>query len=209
MTQSTLSLVQQPTHPEGTFMQRNPELRELIATSGITADEIAAATEKTRTKYNDLNVLLSAGHGWRDKKLLHALQCGDDIVKYAPLFGLEGVECDVFKFILFAHDIGRLMQGILRERGENPDDETHGALGVTILREALGLSEFNTPPVWNMIFAAIAAHSLRTTPTLEQLGGFASAHALAKLARDTDKKAAFDEAKSYTGDPSRQGRERV
>jgi hypothetical protein len=124
------------------------------------------------------------------------------------VFGLEGVECNVFKFLLFAHDIGRLEQGLQRVQGAESKDEDHGALSVHLILEALSMNDAMLTPIWNAMFCAIRCHSYRVTPTAEQSGDLALALPLVQLLRDTDKLCGWRSAKSYTGDKARQARER-
>ena len=188
------------------FMERNPALREMIAASRITPEEIEEAISATRAIYKRLDKELPDGHNWKYKKLLHAETCAEEVAEHAPLFGFRGVETDVFRFILFGHDIGRLEQGIRRERGETVDDEVHGKLSVEHIVKAIGLRTSGS--IWPFILKAIECHSLRVTPKAEDLGGLSPAHPLIQVMRDTDKLGGFDAATSYTSDPERKDKER-
>lgn len=219
----SLSLVEQPSPSNGNFMERNPKLREIISTSGITIQEIDTSISLMRARYKALDELLPDGHMWKYSKLLHAEHCMEEVEEHSPLFGFEGLERDVFRFILFGHDVGRLQQGIQRSRGETVDDQIHGKLSVDHIFIALANESDRIPslfvpgipraldtvsPIWSLIFKAIECHSLRDTPTAEALGDHAPALPLIQVMRDTDKLGGFDSAKAYTEDKERQDRER-
>lgn len=219
----TLTLVESSSPQAGNFMQRNPDLRALIANSGITPEEVSLSIKLMRGKYKALDAELPDGHQWKYSKALHAEHCAEEVETHAPLFGFEGLECDVFRFILYGHDVGRLEQGIRRSRGETVDDQLHGKLSVDHIFEALTADPNQIPslfikgparclqtvtPIWSMIFKAIECHSLRDTPTIVELGDHAPALPLIQVMRDTDKLGGFDSAKSYTEDPERKDRER-
>jgi len=206
MTQPTLALIAQPSH--GNFMERHPGLRELIANSTLTTDAVAQAIKLIRGAYRTLNDELPESHQWKHSKLAHAGDCADEVEKHASLFGLQNLECAVFQFLLFGHDIGRLDQGLRRVRGEEALDADHGRLSVERIKEALGATVETTAPIWTAMFEAIRCHSFRVTPTVEELGGSEAVHGLVCLLRDTDKLGGWNSAKSYTGDPERQARER-
>jgi hypothetical protein len=191
------------------FMDRNPETRKLIAVSGITEEEIDRYTAAVRKEYRRIDELLPEDHQWRGRKLAHAEECAREVTAHATVFGLEGVECNVFEFLLFAHDIGRVEQGLRRSRGEQTDDEEHGALSVQRVRAAIGITDENITPLWDAMFCAIRCHSLRKTPTADDLGDQRVALPLIQLLRDTDKLGGFDAAPSYTGEPARKARERL
>ncbi len=190
------------------FMDRHPAARALIASSGVTREEIRRYTSSVRAEYICVNELLPNDHQWKGHKLAHADACAREVAEHATIFGLEGVERDVFEFILFCHDIGRLEQGRRRSCGETVLDEAHGALSVQLVRTAIGITDENITPLWTAVFRAIECHSFRVTPTGDELGDQRVALPLIQLLRDTDKLGGFDAAKDYTGDPARKARER-
>jgi hypothetical protein len=191
------------------FMDRNPETRKLIADSGITKEEIDRYIAAVRKEYMRIDELLPEDHQWRGRKLAHAEECAREITTHATVFGLQGVECKVFEFLLFAHDIGRLEQGRIRASGQDIKDEEHGALSVELIRTAIGITDENITPLWEAMFCAIRCHAYRVTPTAEELGDLRLALPLIQLLRDTDKLGGFDAAPSYTGEPARKARERL
>ncbi len=203
-----LTIVKSSSELGGNFMERNPALREFIASSGITAEEIERAIGKVRRAYRTLNDQLRDDHTWKHSKLAHAGDCADDVELYAPIFGFQNLECAVFKFMMFSHDIGRLEQGLRRDRGETSLDEDHGKLGVEHILTALEMTSYSMTPIWSLMLRAVECHSFRDTPTLEQLKDQPMALPLIQVMRDTDKIAGFKSAKSYVTDKARQARER-
>lgn len=182
----------------GNFMERHPDLRELIAESGLTTETLDRAISLVRKTYLMLNDQLPEGHQWKQSKLAHADDCADEVEKHASLFGLQGTECAVFKFLLFGHDIGRLEQGRRRVRGEESLDADHGALSVAHIRGTLDATIDVSTPIWEAILCAIQHHSDRATPKPEEIGNPA-AYALTILLRDMDKASLFKQkADLYT-----------
>lgn len=205
---TALTLVQNPTETQGNFMERNLELREQIRASGISANEIDRSIKLIRQEYKLLDDQLPDGHMWKYSKILHAEHCYEEVETHSSLFGFEDVECDVFKFMLFAHDIGRLEQGIRRTRGETVDDQDHGKLSVEHILKALGITTYSMKPIWSLMLRAIECHSFRVTPSIEELNDQPLALPLIQVMRDTDKLGGFDSAKDYVNDKERQARER-
>ena len=179
-------------------MRRHPDLRKLIADSTLTEDAPSSVTLIRGPQ----GTTSSEAHQWKHSKLAHAGDCADEVGRHASLFGLQGLECDVFKFLLFAHDIGRLEQGLRRVRGEDALDADHGRLSVERIKEAFGPTVDTAAPIWTAMFEAIRCHSFRVTPTVEELGGSTAVYGLVCLLRDTDKLGGWNSAKSYPANPN-------
>ena len=195
--------------PASSFLSRHPALRSLIAESGITTDEIAHAKARILAEYVRLDALLPADHLWKGEKIEHAQNCAQEVSTHATLLGLEGVERDVFEFLLFAHDVGRLQEALEPEGETMERSSIHGTYSAAIIRQALGFTEATESPLWHAILLAITHHSDRNTPTRESLGGSDAAFALTCVIRDIDKLGGFDQATSYTADETFKAHERL
>lgn len=180
------------------FMERNPELRDMVATSGVTTEQFASYTEKVLKVYATFAVGLPDDSAWKDWKAKHAAAGAHEAERHAELFGFNSLEVAVIAFTLSAHDSGRLVDEHVRRATGCPPARRHGELSA-IFAETI-FEKFAKTPLAQAVLIAIVHHSDNKTPTLDALGGNRAAHALTGLIRDLDKISSFDVADRYVND---------
>ena len=179
-------------------MERNPQLRHLIAGAQLSLDMIDNWRGIIFDEYLFLESFLPDDHLWKKNKLAHAQHCEQEIFELSDLLGLDGVESCLFAFLMFSHDIGRFVEA-RRKENQEPAPWPHGKDSANVLRRCLDHyipKESHTQRgewhcrflLWRAMLGAIEHHSDRQTPTLKELGGDVVALALAGLLRDMDKR---------------------
>ena len=188
------------------FMERNPDLRRLFQSAEITLRQVQDWTARIEAQYQPLGKDLPTNHAWRMSGLQHAREGADEIIRKAKLLGLQGTEVDLISFVLFCHDIGRLVQAGRNVRKEPEPGWLHGTDSIDVITSVLDDID-SSSPLWQALLLAIQHHSDSKPVTQETVNGNQVAWALATLLRDFDKKLRFKEAESYTQDQKRKHRE--
>lgn len=181
-----------------TFMERNPELHDLIAWSGVTVDRLADYTAQVFKVYETFAVGLPDDSAWKDWKAKHAAAGAHEAAAHAELFGFNPLEVAVVAFSLSSHDTGRLVDEHIRRATGCLMKRRHGEVSALFVESIFG--DFAKISLGQAILIAIARHSDEKTPSLETLDGNRAAHALTGLIRDLDKISSFDVADRYVHD---------
>ncbi|MEO5927939.1 MAG: hypothetical protein ABIO72_04420 [Patescibacteria group bacterium] len=179
------------------FMERNPELRELIAASEIASGQLLNYTEAIRGVYIDYAHGLPNNSAWKTGKLEHVGHAAKDVRTYADLFGLTGKELDVVVFLVTAHDTGRLIHELVQRANGKRLPWPHGVESANFAQHIFGAKRRD--PLCLAMYLAIHHHSDIETPLLEAIGDKAT-HALICLLRDFDKMTGYENALKYVSD---------
>lgn len=182
-----------------TFMGREPELRALIREGGETVQgDLQAWTGALVARYELYARDLPPESLWRERKIEHAWEAERDARKSARGLGMDEVETDVLAFLLFAHDIGRMVEATRMARNEPRPPWLHGRDSSDIVEDVMG--PYAEKPLSRVLLSAIEHHSDAQPVTLESVDGSRPAYALATMLRDLDKREGFQQAKRYTED---------
>lgn len=181
-----------------TFMDRNPELRTLIAKSDITPAILREMTDKILENYTKYAKELPDTSAWKRGKLDHVQRGADEVREHAALFGLDGKQIDVVTLLVAAHDSGRLIHEHVNHSSKQQLPWRHGVESALLAQQAFG--PYVKTPLCLAMYLAIYHHSDVTTPTLEEFGDGKASYALTCLLRDFDKLTGFDDAAKYTAD---------
>lgn len=178
-----------------TFIERNPRLRVLIAEHPV---DLAPARVCVEGLYGFLAGHLPDGHVWREGKLAHAKELEAELRAHAAMLGLNEREADVLGFLMLAHDVGRMVEGVRAVRGD--PKVPHGLDSVDAIKDAMPATGIvPAGPLWDAIFLAIEHHSDPTT-FMELKDRNPAAFGMLTLLRDFDKRGGFAEAARYTSD---------
>lgn len=180
------------------FIERHPEVMRLLATRH-SRTVLPRAGSAVSMAYEHLARGLPADHAWSRGKIDHARESAAEAVALAERLGLGGDGAEILGFLLYSHDIGRLVEAHRQVLGLPRPIWHHGRDSADAVRAATGFQPTDHP--WfDTLLVAIEHHADRATPTLEALGGDRTAWALTALLRDLDKRAGFKSATRYTGD---------
>lgn len=181
-----------------TFIERNPQLRSLVANNPI---DFAPARACVASIYNKLAEELPTDHVWRGEKLEHVAHVERVLRDNAPMLGLNEQETEVLGFLMFAHDVGRMVEALRTVSGKPRAPWLHGVDSVQVTMDAFaenGIPHYGS--LWDALFVAIELHSdPRMLVELKHLHSVAIT--LTGVLRDFDKRAGFEDAARYTSDP--------
>ena len=181
-----------------TFMDRNPELRMLIAQSDLSPTQLQTFTASIITAYDTYSTGLPDTSAWKTGKLEHVKHGADEVREHGALFGLQGKEIDVMVLLVSAHDTGRLVHEHVKNAIGKLPTWRHGVESAHIAKHAFG--EHANTRLCLAMFDAIEHHSDIETPKLVEFHGDKAGYALTCLLRDFDKLTGFEDATRYTAD---------
>ncbi|MEK7543151.1 MAG: HD domain-containing protein [Patescibacteria group bacterium] len=170
-------------------------LKELVNSSGVTQKEVDSWTKVVLNEYNKLGESIPDGHAWNSGKIVHVRECQRIVAEEGGELGLCDFDITIVGFVLFVHDIGRLVEAerVLRKQ---KSEWRHGHDSVLVLE---GLDITNHSPLWEAMLFAIEHHSDPARPKQDNVSD--AAYTLLMLLRDFDKMAGFKSASKYTEDP--------
>ncbi len=180
------------------FIERYPEVLRLLVMRK-SGSVLPRAGSAVTTAYEHLATGLPADHAWNQGKIDHARESAAEAAALAERLGLGEDGAEILGFLLYSHDIGRLVEARRQVLGLHRPTWHHGRDSVDVIR-AMTLALPTAVPWFDTLLVAIEHHADRVTPTLEQLGGDRAAWAFTTLLRDLDKRAGFKHARRYTED---------
>ncbi|TAK05225.1 hypothetical protein EPO33_04600 [Patescibacteria group bacterium] len=181
-----------------TYIERYREVRALFV-GGDVASVVGRARVDMEEAYAHLAQKLPDSHVWKQGKMVHARTAAGEVIALASRFGFNDVERQAVAFLLYSHDVGRMVEALRQVQGQPRALWHHGRDSVEVIRAATAVLP-GTRPWFDTLLVAVEHHADRTTPSTKELGGDRAAWALMTLLRDLDKRVGFQSAERYTAD---------
>lgn len=198
---------------ESTFLGRHLEIVGLVNRSVRTEEQrreymrnIRDVRRKAEEAYAVLAARLPDGHAWKHGKPRHATAVAGEVIERAETLGLPAEEAALVELMVYAHDIGRLVEAGRVVSGQGMPAWHHGRDSADVLRAVSGYLP-GEHEWFDAMLIAIERHADQITPSRETLGGHAASWPLTTLLRDLDKRAGFRKARAYTEDDAEKARQ--